>query len=463
MSGEAGMSHQSNTSSCSDDSEDGNTINPAGKYKYTMEEFIAEHSVMHNLLRRINVKIQAKIKARQGGTSRRRKGFNRRVIERDHGEGHQRLVTDFFSDDPVYDEKIFRTRYRMSRPLFLRIVHALGEWSPYFTKRADICCRQGLSPLQKCTAAIRMLARGSPADAVDEYVQIGTSTAMECLERFAEGVIDKFGGEYLRGPTSVDMQHLLQIGEGYGFPGMLGSIGCMHWEWESCPPKWMRRLNHSDHGFATFILEAVASQDLWIWHACFNVVGSINDISVLNQSPLFMEVLKGQAPPVQFSIDKSQYDLGYYLADEIYPESTVFVKTMPFPRTEKERLFAKHQEEARKDVQRAFGVLQSRFPIVRGPIRFFQRATLGKILQACVILHNMAVEDEKDMASAYSEPNEASGITVVLPSNIKTGPANCLTNVLQRTATICSQATHGQLRRDLIEHIWQQFGPFGDK
>ncbi|CAL5083351.1 unnamed protein product [Urochloa decumbens] len=461
MSGEEGMPYQSDTSSCSDDSEDRNTINPAGIY--TMEEYIAEHCVLHNLLERINVKILAKIKARQGGTSRRRTGFHRRVVERDHGEGHQRLVADFFSEDPVYDEKVFRTRYRMSRPLFLRIVRALGEWSPYFTKRTDICYRQGLSPLQKCTTAIRMLARGCPADALDEYVQIGTSTAMECLERFAEGVIDKFGGEYLRGPTSVDMQHLLPIGEGCGFPGMLGSIGCMHWEWENCPPKWMRRLNHSDHGFATFILEAIASQDLWIWHASFSAVGSINDISVLDQSPMFTEVLKGQVPPVQFSINKSPYDMGYYLADEIYPECTAFVKTIPFPRTEKERLFAKHQEEARKDVQRAFGVLQSRFPIVRGPIRFFQRATLGKILQACVILHNMAVQDEKDMASTYSEPNEASGITAILPSNIKTGPANCLTNVLQRNATICSQATHGQLRRDLIEHIWQQFGPFGDK
>jgi hypothetical protein len=459
-----GMSHQSDTSSCSDDSEDGNSVNPTGIY--TMEEFIAEHCILHNLLERISVKIHAKIKARQAGkagTSRRRTGFRRRVIERDHGEGHQRLLADFFSEDPVYDEKVFRTRYRMSRPLFLRIVRALGEWSPYFTKRTDICYRQGLSPLQKCTAAIRMLARGCAEDAVDEYVQIGTSTAMECLERFAEGVIDKFGGEYLRGPTSADMQHLLKIGEGLGFPGTLGSIGCMHWEWENCPPKWMRRLNHSDHGFATFILEAVASQDLWIWHASFNAVGSISDISVLNQSPLFTQILKGQAPPVQFSINKNQYDMGYYLADEIYPECTVFVKTIPFPRTEKERLFAKHQEEARKDVQCAFAVLQSRFPIVRGPIRFFQRATFGKILQACVILHNMAVQDEKGMASTYSEPNETSGITAVLPSNIKTGPANYLTNVLQRSAPICIQETHGQLRRDLIEHIWHQFGPFGDK
>lgn len=453
------MPLQPGTSSCSDDSDDSNAIDPVGIY--TMEEYIAEQSVLHNLLERIGVKIQAKIEAQQAGTSRRWSG-NRRFIERDHGEGHQRLVADFFSEDPDYNEKLFRTRYRMRRPLFLRIVCALGEWSPYFTKRTDICYRQGLSPLQKCTAAIRMLSRGCPADAVDEYVQIGQSTAMECLERFAEGVIDKFGGEYLRDPTSVDLQRLLQIGEDCGFPGMLGTIGCMHWEWENCPPKWMRRLNHSDHGFATFVLQAVASQDLWVWHASFDVVGSVSDISVLGQSPLYTEILKGQAPQMQFSINKNQYNMGYYLANEISPESTVLVKTISFPRTEKERLFAQRHEEARTDVQRAFGVLQSRFPIVRGPIRYFQRATLAKILQACVILHNMAVEDEKDMASASFDSGEATATSAVLPSNIKTGPAYCLANVLQRNATLCSLRTHGQLRRDLIEHTWHQFGPFGD-
>jgi hypothetical protein len=283
------------------------------------------------------------------------------------------------------------------------------------------------------------------------------------LERFAEGVIDKFGGEYLRGPTSVDIQRLLQIGEGCGFPGMLGSIGCMHWEWENCPPKWMRRLNHSDRGFATFVLEAVASQDLWLWYASLNVVGSISDISVLDQSPVYNEILKGQASQMQFSINKSQYNMGYYLANEIYPECNVFVKTILFPRTEKERLFAQHQEEARKDVQRAFGVMQSRFPIVRGPIRYFPRATLAKIFQACVILHNMAVEDEKDMASACFDSGEAMGTSAALPSNIKTGPANCLANIQQRNATLCSLPAYGQLRKDLIEHIWQQFGPFGNK
>ncbi|KAL6841673.1 hypothetical protein ACP4OV_028502 [Aristida adscensionis] len=454
------MSSQFETSSCSDDSEDSNSIDPAGIY--TMEEYIAEQGVLHNLLERINVKIKAKVEAQQVGMSRRRRG-TRRVIERNHEEGHQRLVADFFCEDPVCDDGLFRKIFRMRRSVFLRIVHALGEWSPYFTKRTDICCRQGLSPLQKCTAAIRMLMRGSPADAVDKYIQIGASTAMECLEQFAEGVIEQFGREYFRSPTSADMQRLHQIGEDCGFPGMLGNIGCMHWEWESCPPKWMRRLNHSDRGFATFVLEAIASQDLWIWHASFSVVGSINETNLLNQSPLFTGVLKGRAPPVQFSINKRKYDKGYYLANEIYPECNVFLKTICFPQTEKERLFARYHEKAGKDVQRAFGVLQSRFPIVLGPIRYFQQATLGKIFQACVILHNMAIEDEKDMAGACFDTSEASGPSTVLPSNINTGPASCLTKILQRDSTIYAQPTHGQLRRDLTEHIWRHFGPFGDK
>lgn len=261
------MSHQSDTSSCSDDSKETNTINPTGIY--TMEEFIAEQSIFHNLLERITVKIQDKIKSQQAGTSHR---GSRRYIKRNREEGHQQLVVDYFSEDPTYTDKQFRTRYRMRRPLFLRIVHALGEWSTYFTERRDAFNRQGLSPLQKCTAAIGILACGSPSGAIDNYVQIGLSTVMDCLEQFLEGVIAVFGGEYLRSPTSVDMQRLLQMGESRGFPGMLGSIGCMHWEWKNCPVKWIRKLTHSDHGATKVIFEAVASQDLWIWHAFFLVL-----------------------------------------------------------------------------------------------------------------------------------------------------------------------------------------------
>jgi hypothetical protein len=112
--------------------------------------------------------------------------------------------------------------------MFLRIVEALGNHDEYFQTRVNAVRQVGLSLLQKCTAALRMLAYGVPADSVDDYVRIGEITAVECLEKFVTGVYTIFGSEYLRRPTNEDTERLLQIGEPHGFPGMLDSIGCMH-------------------------------------------------------------------------------------------------------------------------------------------------------------------------------------------------------------------------------------------
>ncbi|XP_015962475.1 uncharacterized protein LOC107486449 [Arachis duranensis] len=101
--------------------------------------------------------------------------ITRRWINRDREAEHDRLFQDYFADEQMVD--------------------ATG--------------RRGLSPLQKCTAAIRMLAYGVAADAIDDYVCIGESTTIECLEKFVEGVISVFQDEYLRKPNPNDVQRLL--------------------------------------------------------------------------------------------------------------------------------------------------------------------------------------------------------------------------------------------------------------
>jgi len=85
---------------------------------------------------------------------------------------------------------------------------------------------------------MRILAYGLPADAVDEYVCIGDSTARQALNHFCQAVIEVFGEQYLRAPNEADVARLLQEGQNRGFPGMLGSIDCMHWEWRNCPTVW---------------------------------------------------------------------------------------------------------------------------------------------------------------------------------------------------------------------------------
>ena len=72
------------------------------------------------------------------------------------------------------------------------------------------------------------MAYGTAADAVDEYLRLGEMTTRSCVEHCVEGIIYLSGDEYLRRPTPADLQRLLDIGEQRGFPGMIGSIDCMH-------------------------------------------------------------------------------------------------------------------------------------------------------------------------------------------------------------------------------------------
>jgi Plant transposon protein len=162
-------------------------------------------------------------------SSSKRQKKKRCYIERRREDADQRLYNDYFSDKPTYNDDLFRRRFRMRRPLFFCIVQGVQNHDSYFQIKVDGTSRRGLSTLQKCTAAIRMLAYGVAADAVDEYLKIGESTTMACLQKFVRAVINGFGEEYMRRPDAIDIQRLLRMGQKKGIYGMLGSIDCMHW------------------------------------------------------------------------------------------------------------------------------------------------------------------------------------------------------------------------------------------
>jgi len=86
------------SSSCSYDSEE---LDPAN----IIEEYIAQQNVLGSIATQL-------IDTFNLGPSHRQSGL-RKCIQRDHEGAHQRLVADYFAENPLYPERMFRTRFRM--------------------------------------------------------------------------------------------------------------------------------------------------------------------------------------------------------------------------------------------------------------------------------------------------------------------------------------------------------------
>ncbi|XP_021304964.1 uncharacterized protein LOC110430969 [Sorghum bicolor] len=303
-----------------------------------------------------------------------------RVVNRDRQSGH---YEDYFSDNPTYGPSYFRRRFRMRRHMFVCIMNAVEMYDDYFVQKRNAAGTLGLSCLQKVVAAFRMLAYGVAADAMDDYIRIGETTALESLRKFVRAIVKVFGHEYLRLPNEDDTARLLEIGESRGFPGILGSIDCMHWTWKNCPYAWQ---------------------------------GSHNDLNVLQRSPIFARLAEGQGP-----------------------------------QGNKNKYFAKAQEACRKDVERAFGVLQARFAIVRAPARVWDEDIIQLVMTVCIIMHNMIVEDEGVDEKDFKYDDVGEKVTV---SHDATPEFDAF---MQNYKKIKDKETHTQLQADLIEHLWHNF------
>ncbi|XP_021996290.1 uncharacterized protein LOC110893491 [Helianthus annuus] len=267
------------------------------------------------------------------------------TLERDRLGAHECLLQDYFCENPLYDDGQFERKFRMSRRLFVKISNDLAGEFPFFTQRESASHKVGFSGIEKCTAAIRQLAYDTASDAWDKYLRISSRM---CYLSVRETIFEDANRR--RRSTSIRAHQRI-----HGFPGMLGSLDCTHWGWAACPTAWKGQHYRGDHDDPTLILKAVASQDLWIWHAYFGMAGANNDIAVLMSSNLFDDVIDGAALDTSFYANDVEYKYGYYLTDGIYPKWATLVKTLSCPDDEKRLYFKKKQESIRKDIEWAFG------------------------------------------------------------------------------------------------------------
>ncbi|XP_071700097.1 uncharacterized protein [Rutidosis leptorrhynchoides] len=335
---------------------------------------------------------------------------SRIYIPRNREEAGENLLKDYFSDTPVFPPYKFKRRFRMRIELFLRISQGISNFDShdtpehfrFFRERFDAIGRPTFTILQKMTSALRQLAYGTTADMFDEYLKMSEQTSILCLDNFCKCIITLYKERYMRSPNTYDVQRLYsKHEEKHGFKGMLGSIDCMHWEWKNCPV-----------------------------------------------------ALKGQytretSPLAPFEVNGNQYTKGNYLADGIYPDWATLVKSFACPTDDPRIKFTRFQASARKDVERALGVLQGRFHILSLAARTMSVNKMRRVMDCCIILHNMILEDQGFALSDWEEE--------FITEDMENRPERIPNRGRDQDVIIREirdRTVHDQLTDDLVEHIW---------
>jgi hypothetical protein len=200
---------------------------------------------------------------------------------------------------------------------------------------------------------------------------MGETTTLECLKRFVLAVNSAFRDQYLRKPSVEDLQWILDDNSKRGFPGMIGSLDCMHWQWENCPYAWKGTFSGKER-HPTLVLEAVCDRRLRIWHVFFGLAGSNNDINVLHRSTLLDRLLNGEHPAITFAVNGNDYSLPYYLVDGIYPEWAVFQSSISEPNGNKKSISPRCKRLLGKILNAALGCCKS------GSVFFALHADYGR-------------------------------------------------------------------------------------
>jgi Plant transposon protein. len=337
-----------------------------------------------------------------------------------HGEAFNCILRDYLGQEALFSGKNFEMMFRLSRSRVQRLLEDIGNAQiPFFINTVDAAGNQGASIEARVLLPLKTYAYGVPPHTFTDYFQMSVDLAKECCRNFDRAVKDLYADEYLRLPTAQDIKNVTRLHEAkHGIPGMFGSLDCMHTPWKNCPKAWQASYvsgQDSKKKSPSLVLEAVADYNMWFWHASFGYAGSLNDLNILNLSPFLESLVDGtfhnletQSRRVPYAIDGEIFHLLHVMVDGIYPMYSRFVRTIHEPVTAVETMFAKWHEDARKDVERAFGNLQSKFQVTCRPILQHDLNRIADTITACLIMHNISVSDrvmEGDVHATYNPSN----------------------------------------------------------
>jgi hypothetical protein len=315
-----------------------------------------------------------------------------------HGEALSCINRDYLGPDPLFGKE-FDLMFRISRQHFQKLLEDVGNsGAKFYLEKRDALNREVASMEARLLLPLKTLAYGVAHHCFCDYFQMSRNFARKCCMELDKALKSLYAEEFLRLPTKEDLKNISNLHKSVpGVDGMFGSLDCMHTYWKNCPKAWQGSFSGKEKQ-PTIVLEAISDHHTWFWHASYGYAGTLNDLNVLNLSPFLDALRSGKFAEIEtlvvpYEIGLEEFIFMFILVDGIYPKYSRFVKGMKEPITRQERIMTAWQESARKDIERAFGILQAKWQWIARPIHLHNLTDISNRVAACLILHNMLVSD----------------------------------------------------------------------
>ncbi|XP_060882080.1 putative nuclease HARBI1 [Metopolophium dirhodum] len=290
-----------------------------------------------------------------------------------------RLYRDRFNPLEHYDDLDFKNRFRLTKNTFMILLNVIGKDIKHDTNRS-----YAIKPEVQLLIALRFYATGAFQTVIGDHIQVHKSSVCRIIKRVSK-CIACLRPLFINMPKTQNELQEVQIGfyRRCQFPKVIGAIDCTHIKIQS-PNSNIGEQFRNRKGYFSFNVQAVCNSKMEIMNIVARWPGSVHDSTIFDNS-----LLRAQ-------FENNEFKGCFLLGDGGYPCRKYLMTPLLNPTTAAEKKYQNAQIGTRNVIERVFGVLKRRFPVLSVGLRIQPKSALITIV-ATAVLHNILLKQNDTM------------------------------------------------------------------
>ncbi|XP_018305413.1 uncharacterized protein [Mycetomoellerius zeteki] len=281
----------------------------------------------------------------------------------------------------------------MTRLTVEQIEELLNLLHPALTKAS---MREFLHPEFRLAFTLCFLASGDSLNSMARYWRIGKSTSYKIVIETCNAIWQCLKKTYLKQPSEEEWKNIEKcFYERWDFPNCIGALDGKHIRVQ-CPPN-SGSAYYNYKGYYSLVL-ATCDANYAFTFVDIGDYGSLSDTSILSVSG-FGQALEHDElnlPPPKLLPKSTILAHHYFVGDEIFPLRLNLLR--PYARKNllgiKQKVFNYRLSRARRTIENAFGILVTRWRVLRTTLAMHPN-NVEAVISAAVCLHNFIMKWEE--------------------------------------------------------------------